>query len=49
MYHQRAIKSFPLQTYASALLFSLTASLIRQLFQHNELEGITIKLGISNN
>ncbi|KAF1971137.1 hypothetical protein BU23DRAFT_590766 [Bimuria novae-zelandiae CBS 107.79] len=43
MYHQRAIESFPLQTYASALLFSPTASLIRQLFYHEEPEGITIK------
>ncbi|KAL5372496.1 hypothetical protein DPSP01_013458 [Paraphaeosphaeria sporulosa] len=47
MYHQRAIESFPLQTYASALLFSPTASLIRKLFQHEELEGITIKPGMS--
>jgi WD40 repeat protein len=48
MYHQRAIESFPLQTYASALLFSPTASLIRQLFQHEELEGVTIKPGMSD-
>lgn len=43
MYHQRAIESFPLQTYASALLFSPTASLIRRLFQHEKPESITIK------
>ncbi|KAL5371229.1 hypothetical protein DPSP01_014410 [Paraphaeosphaeria sporulosa] len=48
MYHQRAIESFPLQTYASALLFSPTASLIRQLFQHEEPEGIAIKPGMSD-
>ena len=48
MYHQRAIESFPLQTYASALLFSPTASLMRQLFQHEEPEGITIKPGTSD-
>ncbi|KAK7190547.1 Vegetative incompatibility protein HET-E-1-like protein 15 [Paraphaeosphaeria sporulosa] len=47
MYHQRAIESFPLQTYASALLFSPTASRIRQLFQHEE-PGITIKPGMSD-
>ncbi|KAF1967661.1 HET-domain-containing protein, partial [Bimuria novae-zelandiae CBS 107.79] len=48
MYHQRAIESFPLQTYASALLFSPTASLIRQLFYHEEPEGITIKPEMSD-
>ena len=48
MYHQRAIESFPLQIYISALLFSPTASQIRQLFQHEEPEGITIKLGMGD-
>src|SRR6478735_11226846 len=48
MYHQRAIESFPLQTYASALLFSPTASLFRQQFQHEEPEGIKIKPGMSD-
>jgi WD40 repeat protein len=48
MYHQKAIESFPLQIYVSALLFSPTASLVRQLFQHEEPEGITIKPGMSD-
>ncbi|KAF2625510.1 WD40 repeat-like protein [Macroventuria anomochaeta] len=43
MYHKGAIESFPLQTYASALLFSPTGSVIKRLFQHEEPEGITIK------
>jgi WD40 repeat protein len=49
MYHKVAIESYPLQTYASALLFSPTGSLIRQLFQHEEPEWITIKPAMSNN
>ena len=43
MYHKQAIESYPLQTYASALLFSPTGSLVRQLFQHEEQERITIR------
>jgi WD40 repeat protein len=46
MYHKGAIESYPLQVYASALLFSPTGSLIRQLFQHEVPEGMTIKLGM---
>ena len=42
MYHRGAIESYPLQTYASALLFSPLGSLIGQLFQHEEPKGITI-------
>ncbi|KAJ8115727.1 hypothetical protein OPT61_g2688 [Boeremia exigua] len=42
MYHKGAIESYPLQTYASALLFSPTGSLIRQLFEHEEPKEITI-------
>ena len=48
MYHKGAIKGYPLQTYASALLFSPTGSLIRQLFQHKEPEGISIRPAISD-
>jgi hypothetical protein len=48
MYHKGAIKGYPLQTYASALLFSLTGSLIRQLFRHKEPEGISIRPALSN-
>jgi WD40 repeat protein len=43
MYHHGSIERYPLQTYASALLFSPTGSLIRQLFQHEEPMQITIK------
>ncbi|KUJ15222.1 HET-domain-containing protein, partial [Mollisia scopiformis] len=49
MYHKGAIESYPLQTYASALLFSPIGSLIRQLFQHEEPKGITMKLAMSDN
>ena len=42
MYHKGAIERYPLQTYASALLFSPTGSLIRRLFQHEEPKTITI-------
>ncbi|OAG06512.1 HET-domain-containing protein [Paraphaeosphaeria sporulosa] len=48
MYHQRAIESFPLQTYASALLFSPRASMVRQLFQYEEPKSITIKPEMGN-
>ncbi|KAL5371773.1 hypothetical protein DPSP01_014016 [Paraphaeosphaeria sporulosa] len=48
MYHKGAIESYPLQIYASALLFSPTSSLIRQLFQHEEPEGITIVPAMSS-
>jgi WD40 repeat protein len=48
MYHKGAIKSYPLQTYMSALLFSPISSLVRQQFQHEELRGITVKLAMSD-
>ncbi|RYN44069.1 Vegetative incompatibility protein [Alternaria arborescens] len=47
MYHKGAIKGYPLQTYASALLFSPTGSLVRQLFKHEEPEAISIRLTLS--
>jgi WD40 repeat protein len=47
MYHKGAIESYPLQTYAAALLFSPTGSLIKQLFQHEELETISIRPALS--
>jgi WD40 repeat protein len=43
MYHKVAIESYPLQAYASALLFSPTGSVIRRLFQHEEPKGVTVK------
>jgi WD40 repeat protein len=48
MYHKGAIKGYPLQTYASALLFSPSGSLIRQLFQHEEPKGFSIRPGTSD-
>jgi WD40 repeat protein len=48
MYHKGPIESYPLQSYASALLFSPTESAIRKLFQHEEIEGITVKLEMSS-
>ena len=43
MYHRGAIEHYPLQTYASALVFSPTDSIIRRLFHHEEPEEITIR------
>lgn len=43
MSHKLIIETYPLQAYASALLFSPTCSLIRGLFKHEEPEGITIQ------
>ncbi|KAJ4293140.1 hypothetical protein N0V90_008422 [Kalmusia sp. IMI 367209] len=48
MYHEKTIESYPLQIYASALLFSPTGSVIRKLFQHEELKGIKIKPAMNN-
>jgi WD40 repeat protein len=48
LYHKGAIEGYPLQTYASALLFSPMGSLIRQLYQHEEPEEITIKPAMSS-
>jgi hypothetical protein len=48
MYHKGAIEGYPLQPYTSALLFSPTGSLIRQLFQHEEPEAISIRPALSD-
>ena len=48
MYHKGVIESYPLQTYASALLFSPTGSVTRRLFQHEEPQGITVKPAMSD-
>jgi hypothetical protein len=48
MYYKEAVKKYPLQAYASALLFSPVHSMTRRLFQHEELEEVTVKLAISN-
>jgi WD40 repeat protein len=48
MYHKGAVEKYPLQVYASALLFSPADSLIRRLFQHEEPRGVAIKPDISN-
>jgi WD40 repeat protein len=43
MYHKGAIEGYPLQTYAAALLFSPTGSLIRQMFRQEEPETISLR------
>jgi WD40 repeat protein len=48
MYHKGAIEGYPLPTYASALLFSPTGSLIRQLFQHEAPKELALKPGMSD-
>ncbi|KAH7084733.1 hypothetical protein BKA63DRAFT_1702 [Paraphoma chrysanthemicola] len=48
MYHKEAVEKYPLQVYASALLFSPADSLIRQLFQHEEPRAVAIKPYTSN-
>jgi WD40 repeat protein len=48
MYHKGPIERYPLQSYASALVFSPTGSAIRKLFQHDEPEGITVKPEMSS-
>ncbi|EMD70142.1 hypothetical protein COCSADRAFT_107483 [Bipolaris sorokiniana ND90Pr] len=47
MYHKGAIESYPLQTYSSALLFSPTGSIIRNIFRYEEPKGVTIEPVIS--
>ncbi|KAF2625515.1 beta transducin-like protein HET-E4s [Macroventuria anomochaeta] len=47
MYHKGVIESYPLQTYASALLFSPTGSMTRRLFQHEEPNGIVVRPAVS--
>lgn len=49
MYHKGAIESYPLQLYASALLFSPAESVIRKLFQHEEPEWIIVHPTMSSN
>jgi WD40 repeat protein len=48
MYHKEAVENYPLQVYASALLFSPADSLIRRLFQDEEPREVAIKPDISN-
>ncbi|KAF2820786.1 HET-domain-containing protein [Ophiobolus disseminans] len=48
MYHKEAIENYPLQVYASALLFSPADSLTRRLFQHEEPRGVAVKPAIGN-
>ncbi|EXK78038.1 hypothetical protein FOQG_17268 [Fusarium oxysporum f. sp. raphani 54005] len=46
--HKRAIEIAPLQVYASALVFSPTHSLIRELFEKEELGWITLKPSVES-
>ncbi|EUC27301.1 hypothetical protein COCCADRAFT_41933 [Bipolaris zeicola 26-R-13] len=48
MYHKETIENYRLQAYASALLFSPADSIVRRLFQHEALRGVTVKPAISN-
>jgi WD40 repeat protein len=48
MYYKRVVESYPLQPYASALLFSPTGSVIRRLFQHEQPSGVTVKPATSD-
>ncbi|ORY10967.1 HET-D protein [Clohesyomyces aquaticus] len=48
MYHKLAIENSPLQTYASALVFSPKRSLIRDLFKKEEPKWITMKPAIGD-
>src|SRR3989440_6427099 len=48
MYHKWAIEKSPLQTYASALLFSPARSLTRVLFKEEEPKWVMIKPGIGD-
>lgn len=43
MYFKGMIEEYPLQAYASALLFSPTSSLVRWLFQHEKPRDIVVK------
>ncbi|KAM6516800.1 hypothetical protein FSOLCH5_007742 [Fusarium solani] len=46
--HKRAIEIAPLQVYASALVFSPTRSLIRELFEKEEPNWITLKPSVES-
>ena len=48
MYHKEAVEKYPLQAYASALLFSPADSMTRRLFQRQEPEEVIVKPAISN-
>jgi WD40 repeat protein len=48
MFHKWAIESSPLQAYVSALIFSPTHSLTRNLFEKEELKGIVTKPGMQD-
>jgi WD40 repeat protein len=48
-YHKGAIESSPLQTYASALLFSPTGSLVRKLYKHEEPAWVAVKPAMGDN
>ncbi|KAH8651716.1 hypothetical protein BGZ61DRAFT_229661 [Ilyonectria robusta] len=46
--HKRAIEIAPLQAYASALMFSPTRSLIRELFEKEEPDWITLRPSVES-
>ncbi|KAF2850325.1 WD40 repeat-like protein [Plenodomus tracheiphilus IPT5] len=49
MSHKGAIENAPLQAYVSAIVFSPTQSLIRNLFQHEAPRWLTIKPAMTDN
>ncbi|EWZ27762.1 hypothetical protein FOZG_18520 [Fusarium oxysporum Fo47] len=48
LFHKRAMEIAPLQVYASALMFSPTRSLIRELFKKEEPNWITLKPSVGS-
>ncbi|KAI5463895.1 hypothetical protein BGZ63DRAFT_423199 [Mariannaea sp. PMI_226] len=48
LFHQPSIDIAPLQVYASALIFSPTRSLMRQLFKNEETDWVTLKLSMGS-
>ena len=49
MYNKQAIENFPLQVYVSALIFSPKKSLIRSLFQYEDLQRVKIRPTMADN
>ncbi|KAI9150737.1 WD40 repeat-like protein [Paramyrothecium foliicola] len=47
-FHKTAIENYPLQAYGSALVFSPSSSLTKQLFRHEEPQWIEVKTGLND-
>ena len=48
MYFKQAIEAYPLQAYVSALMFSPSHSIIKNRFQHEAPDWVTIKAPIAD-